>query len=234
MTKYHEQLLALLKENKGGNIPPNFNERYLGNSHIFYGVNTKVKRQIAKDFYKSHLDLPKKDFFQLLKNLYTGKSYEEKSIASELLFFYKNLWGEIELSDIDRFLNHLVGWAEVDNLCQSEILINYIQNDLTATSSFLHKLSEDKNINKRRASLVLLVKPATYLPDKKIFDLSIELIEKLKTEKPILITKAISWILRALSNHHKLEVKNYIEKNKNTLPKIAIRETLKKIETGKK
>lgn len=234
MTKYHEQLLALLKENAGKNIPENFNKRYLGNSDTFYGVNTKIKRQIAKDFYKAHLDLAKKDFFQLLKNLYTGKSYEEKTIASELIFLYKNFWNEIALSDIDRFLNHLVGWAEIDNLCQSEILIPFLKNNFNETSSFIHKLSEDKNITKRRAILVLLVKPATYLDDKRIFDLAIEIVEKLKIEKSILITKAISWVLRALTNHHKLEVKNYITKNLETLPKIAIRETLKKIETGKK
>ena len=53
-------------------------------------------------------------------------------------------------------------------------------------------------------------------------------------EKDILITKAISWLLRSLVKYHKNEVDQVIEQNKETLPKIAIRETKRKIETGRK
>ncbi|MDP2951009.1 MAG: DNA alkylation repair protein, partial [bacterium] len=64
--------------------------------------------------------------------------------------------------------------------------------------------------------------------------LAFENIEKLKPEKDILITKAISWLLRNLIKYHKKEVADYLKKNKNSLPKIAVRETEKKIKTGKK
>ncbi|MBY0432537.1 MAG: DNA alkylation repair protein, partial [Cyclobacteriaceae bacterium] len=59
-------------------------------------------------------------------------------------------------------------------------------------------------------------------------------IERLKIEKEILITKAISWLLRDLVKHHTKMVSQYISRNKNTLPAIAIRETLTKLKTGKK
>lgn len=234
MQKYHEDLRDLLKANSGKNIPKGFNLRYLGNEHVFYGVKTLVKRNIARDFYKSHKDLSKNDFFDLLDRLYKAPSYEEKTLASELVFFYKNFQSELTLAQIDKWLSYLIGWAEVDTLCQSKLLIPFLEKDFKGTSKFIHKLSNDLNINKRRASLVLLVKPASHMEDKRIFDLAIEIIERLKAEKPVLITKAISWLLRALSVNHKLEVKKYIEENKDSLPKIAVRETLKKIKTGKK
>lgn len=234
MTIYYQQILQEIKRQAPKEVELWVNERYHSNTHHFYGLRNPQKQAIAKAFYASHRDLSKKDFLQLLKNLYTGKSYEEKTIASELLFRYQHFWDEITLSDIDRFLNHLVGWAEIDNLCQSKIIIPFLEKDFKETSIFIRKLSQDKNINKRRASLVLLIKPAMYLEDKRIFDLAIETIERLKPHKEIIITKAISWLLRALTTHHKNEVKNYVDKNLDTLSKIAIRETLKKIETGKK
>jgi len=56
----------------------------------------------------------------------------------------------------------------------------------------------------------------------------------LKSEKEVLITKAISWTLRSMVKLHRTPLKNYLAKNKQTLPAIAMRETLTKLQTGKK
>jgi 3-methyladenine DNA glycosylase AlkD len=66
------------------------------------------------------------------------------------------------------------------------------------------------------------------------YELGIKNIEKLKHEKPVLITKAISWLLRSMVKNHKNEVEKYIKNNLESLPKIAIRETQKKLITGTK
>lgn len=55
-----------------------------------------------------------------------------------------------------------------------------------------------------------------------------------QTEKHVMITKAISWLLRSLIKYHKNEVTVYLKKNSLTLPKIAVREVRRKLETGKK
>jgi 3-methyladenine DNA glycosylase AlkD len=57
-------------------------------------------------------------------------------------------------------------------------------------------------------------------------------IEKLKSEKEIMITKAISWVLRSMIRHYRSEVSNYVDQNAATLPKIAVRETRVKLDTG--
>lgn len=49
-----------------------------------------------------------------------------------------------------------------------------------------------------------------------------------------MITKAVSWLLRSMIRHYKQEVSDYVDANINTLPKIAVRETLVKLKTGKK
>lgn len=234
MNKYHENLLDQIKKNSPKKADVWVGQTYLGSLHKFYGLKTDIKRKIARDFYKQNHTLSSKDFFSVVDLLYKGESFEERTLASEIILSAKDYQSFITFSIIDNWLGNLVGWAEIDTLCQSKILTPFIERDFKKTANFIHKLSKSPNISKRRASLVLLVKPASYLEDKKIFDLGIQIIEELKYEKQVLVTKAISWLLRALTVHHKAETKAFIEKNMDTLPKIAIRETLKKIETGRK
>ena len=49
-----------------------------------------------------------------------------------------------------------------------------------------------------------------------------------------MITKAISWLLRSMIRHYKNEVSDYVNAQADTLPKIAVRETLVKLKTGRK
>ena len=99
---------------------------------------------------------------------------------------------------------------------------------------FIRKLSRDKNINKRRAALVFLTAPLRYSEDKRLAALGFEVIEKLKSERHIMITKAVSWLLRSMVRHHERAVATYIRENRHSLPAIAVRETTRKITTGRK
>ena len=119
-------------------------------------------------------------------------------------------------------------------MCQSsfsadEILLNWV-----SWEKVLITFSKSDFISKRRASPVLLVKPARDAKNDKLLSLALENIDKLKLEKDILIIKAISWLLRDMIKNYRDEVKNYLKKNRETLPKIAVRETTRKLETGKK
>jgi 3-methyladenine DNA glycosylase AlkD len=97
----------------------------------------------------------------------------------------------------------------------------------------LLQLNKSKNINKRRASIVLLCLPLR-IHDNRIPPVAFSLIDNLKHEKEILITKAISWVLRSMVKHHREALEEYLHENKETLPSIAVRETLMKLKTGKK
>ena len=96
------------------------------------------------------------------------------------------------------------------------------------------QLSRIKNINKRRASLVILTGAVSKSDDKRLLDLSFEIINHLKSERDILITKAISWLLRDLTKLHKKEVEEYLKNNENFLPKVVLWEVKRKLLTGRK
>jgi 3-methyladenine DNA glycosylase AlkD len=87
---------------------------------------------------------------------------------------------------------------------------------------------------KRRASLVLLTRPLRESDDPRLARLAFAIIGRLKHEKDILVTKAVSWLLRALIKYHRREVEAYLEDNMDTLPKIAVRETRNKLQSGRK
>jgi len=98
----------------------------------------------------------------------------------------------------------------------------------------LLKLANSPNLNKKRASLVLLTHPVREMRDGRLKTLSFLLINRHKHHKDILITKAISWLLREMIKNYRHEVVNYLEKNADSLPKTAIRETKRKLVTGRK
>lgn len=73
-----------------------------------------------------------------------------------------------------------------------------------------------------------------YDDDRRLADLAFAVIERVKTERPILITKAVSWLLRALADRHQTAVVAYIDANEASLPRVAVREARTKLRTGTK
>lgn len=234
MNKHHQEILEQIKKHQNKALQNKWGASYLGSSDFHYGISNPIKRQIIKNWLQDHKNLSIEEFINLLNGLYSGDSYEEKCMAGMFLGYLPKLRKQIDLKLLDSWLDQLNGWAEVDSTCQS----NFTQKELLESwdewKQFLVNLSKDKNINKRRASLVLLTGPVSHTEDKKLLDISLQNTDRLKIEKDILITKAISWLLRSLVQYHKQAVSEYIDKNMSTLPPIAIRETKRKILTGKK
>ena len=124
---------------------------------------------------------------------------------------------------MDRWLSNRIVWCEVDSLCQSTFIADEVLKRWKEWGKLLKRFVKSENISKRRASIVLLVKACRESDDSRLSDLLFENIEKLKQEKDILITKAVSWGLRELIKNHKNEVAKYLNENIDSLPKIAIR-----------
>lgn len=155
-------------------------------------------------------------------------------MGGKLLKDYPKLRKKIKPNELDIWLNFLNGWEQVDSICQSVFTAEDILSNWNSWKRTLIAFSKNKNINKRRASLVLLTGPVRQLDDKRFCQLAFALIERLKSEKEILITKAISWLLREMIKNHKNKVAVYLKENKESLPKIAVRETTRKLKTGRK
>ena len=212
----------------------NFTLSYLGSPRPSYSLNSATQKKIADKFIKRHKDLAFNEYLKLLDNLYTGKSFDERTFGKHLLLRYPKLRVQIEPKKLDQWLSNLAGWCEIDSLCQNIFKFEEINKNWAAWRKLLLKFNGDSNVSKRRASLVLLVGPSRTSSNERVTKLAFKNIEALRHEKDILITKAISWLLRDLIKNHKTEVVKYLNKNEETLPKIAVREVKTKLLTGKK
>jgi 3-methyladenine DNA glycosylase AlkD len=235
MQTFHQQIISEIKKLSGLNDPNNegFGLKYVGTNKPSYHLNTHDTRLIAKNFVRSH-EFNLEDFTDLLNSLYKGKTYDEVTIAAKIIEFSPEFKAQFDLNHLYDWLGFVCGWAETDTLCQMAFSDTDLFLRWPEWKKLLQKLNSDSNIHRRRASLVLLTKPVRLSDDKRILELALKNTDNLKNEKDILITKAVSWILRSLTKNHPEAVANYLEKNRDSLPKIAIRETTTKLLTGKK
>ena len=82
--------------------------------------------------------------------------------------------------------------------------------------------------------MVLFCSPLSNVDDERLADHALVVVDRLKNEKEILLTKAISWVLRSMIKKYRRQLEDYLKKNSDTLPRIAVRETMVKLKTGLK
>ncbi|OGC51697.1 hypothetical protein A2982_03440 [candidate division WWE3 bacterium RIFCSPLOWO2_01_FULL_39_13] len=234
--KYHIELLNGLKKHikKEGLQKPESGNKYIGTKRIYYNIKTEVINNLVKNWIKEHKNLGISEYTELLNSLFKGESHEESSLGGKLLGYLPKLRSELNPQAIDKWLDNADGWAEVDCICQANFTSKELLQKWIEWENLISKFSTDKNVHKKRASLVLLTKPARQSDDSRISKLAFKNIEKLKGEKDILITKAVSWLLRDLIKNHRRQVEDYLSKKGDSLSKIAVRETKKKLLTGRK
>jgi len=207
---------------------------HVGTTRKWYGLSNAQSRAILLGFIAARKDLGYEEWLALIDALYHGNSYEERCAPRTLLLKLPRYRLALPLAQLDAWLGCLNGWAEVDSTCQTVFTDKDLLADWAGWSALLDSLAGDENVNKRRAALVLLTAPVSQSPDARILDLSFQLIDRLKGEKDGRVTKAISWLLRKGVKQHREAIAAYVEAEAQSLPAIAVRETRRKLATGKK
>jgi 3-methyladenine DNA glycosylase AlkD len=231
---HHEELLDLIKTKSGKPTQHTYLDEYLGNSHPRYPINAPTLREIARVWMNANRMLTEKDFSKLIDSLIKGKSATEKVMAGILLDRATSEQKKFRPQLFEKWLDHLEGWAEIDSVCTGKYTITEIPENPSEWKKILTSLSKSKNINKRRASLVFLTSPLRHSDEPWLAALAFQNIDRLKKEKEIIITRAISWLLRSMDKLHRPALIQYLSGNEKTLPLIAVRETKIKLATGTK
>lgn len=234
MNKHHRAILRLVKQLTGKPTQHTFSDAYLGNSHPRYPISNPVMRKIAREWMREHRALTAHEFAETLTSLVKGKSSTEKMMAGMLLDYASPAQRKFDPALFDAWLDHLEGWAEVDTLCTGKYPARELLPQWKAWRPLLLQFARSSDIEKRRASLVLFCSPFSKHDDARLATVALQNIGRLKKEKHVLITKAISWVLRSMVKHHRGLVYAFIDKHRATLPAIAVRETLIKLDTGVK
>lgn len=234
MNAHHQEVLSLIEKRSGVATQHTFLDNYLGNSHPRYAINAPTLRTIAKDWMKAHREMTSKEFAAMLTSMAKGESSTEKVMVGILLDNATKEQKQFDPNLFDKWLDHLEGWAEIDSVCTGKYCISEIPENIPTWKKILTSFAKSKNINKRRASIVFLCSPLGQSNDPRLADIALANIDSLKHEKEIIITRAISWVLRSMDRHHRKTLESYLKKNEKSLPAIAVRETKIKLKHGKK
>ena len=193
--------------------------KYMLNKFEYIGIKTPERRKIFKNFFKEYKNEEKIDW-EFVNKCWENKYREFQYIAADYL---KNKKDKLTIDDIPKIKQFTLKkswWDTIDNL---DMTIGALALKDSNVNKILLEWSIDENIWLRRIAIdhQLLRKEKT----------NTELLEKILKnnlgQAEFFINKAIGWALRDYSKTNPKWVKNFIEKNKEKMAKLSIREASK-------
>ena len=183
-----------------------------------YGIPLGEVRKIARKFLP---ETNESSLIALCDELFASGWLEEGAVALEWAMRRKIQ----SLPVFEKWLSkYISNWAHVDLLCCQ--LIGPLLEKQPELIPKVKSWTKSKNRWLRRASAVSFVMPGRhgkYLEH--IFDVS----EKLLIDEDDLVQKAYGWALKEASKRHQKEVFNFVMKNKDRMPRTALRYAIEKM-----
>ena len=193
--------------------------KYMLNKFEYIGIKTPKRRKIFKNFFKEYKNEEKIDW-EFVNKCWENKYREFQYIAADYL---KNMKDKLTIDDIPKFKQLILKkswWDTIDNL---DMTIGALALKDSNVNKILLEWSLDENIWLKRIAIdhQLLRKEKT----------NTELLEKILKnnlgQTEFFINKGIGWALRDYSKTNPEWVKNFIEKNRENMAKLSIKEASK-------
>jgi 3-methyladenine DNA glycosylase AlkD len=198
---------------------------YFKEGIILYGVKTASVEKIASRYFPEVKPLGKKGVLKLCEELLKSGYMEEAFIACEWSYRFHKEYEAGDFSVFERWVkNYIDNWAKCDTLCNHTI--GSIVDKYPQFLENLKQWTKSENRWLRRASSVTLIIPAKegkFLPD--IFEIA----DNLLTDQDDLVQKGYGWLLKVASSRHQAEVLAYVMKNRNIMPRTALRYAIEKM-----
>lgn len=222
-----KQLLKILEKELISNI----DKKYLKVSKTFFkektnniGVRIPVVRKIAAKYYPEIKNLPKKDIFLFCENL-LKKEDEFKFIAFDWVFRQKDNFIENDFKIFESWLKKYVSnWATCDDFCTHSL--GFLIFKFPKLTNATKKWTYSKNRWLRRASAVSLI----YSVRKNVLiKEAFQIADILLEDSDDLVQKGYGWMLKETTKHKEEKVFKYVMKNKNKMPRTALRYAIEKM-----
>ena len=197
-----------------------------------YGVRVPQLRRIARDWHRAHRELERHDLVNLVEVLWSGESREEQTLSVLLLEQHEHWIPDLTRVHFDRWRRGLESWEATDGL--GWILALWLSGDPDTRLGYLSDLIGDVDVWSRRMALVATVRINRGKTGPTIPHLTLQLLDRVKSERHPMITKAVSWALRELIRHHRDQTAVYVESNRQVLARHIVREVSNKLHTGLK
>ena len=190
-----------------------------------YGVKSATVAKIAKRSFLEIKELDKSMVFDLCELLWQSGYIEESFVACQWAYSLRDRFKSTDFRILTRWVKHYVSnWAACDTLCNHTVaaFVEMYPKYLAE----LKKWTRSENRWVRRASAVTLIVPARnalFLSD--IFEIA----DLLLLDEDDLVQKGYGWMLKAASESHRKEVFDYVMRNKDRMPRTALRYAIEKM-----
>jgi len=200
-------------------------ERFFKEDVKIYGVKTALVSKIAKEYFRQIKDQDKAKIFTLCDQLWQSGYMEESFIACHFSYVIHKKYEPRDFKIFENWVKKYVSnWASCDTLCN-----HTIGTFLEMYPDYLPQLllwARAKNCWQRRAAAVSLI-----VPTKRglFLDEVFQIADILLLDKDDLVQKGYGWLLKVASQAHQKEVFDYVMKNKNIMPRTALRYAIEKM-----
>ncbi len=189
------------------------------------GLKAPVLRKISSQCYKEMRGISTRDLLVLCDDmLVNGKRYM-RFFAFEWALKAKGKYAKSDFARFEKWLKKYVeGWGSCDHLCcgpLGHIILQYPEL-VGKTKTWI----KSRNQWLRRAAAVSLIAPVRkgILLDE-VFDTA----DKLLADHEDLVQKGYGWMLKEASNVYQKEVFAYVLKNRDRMPRTALRYAIEKM-----
>lgn len=224
MNQLLEQIRQELKANADQQTK-NGAKRYFKEAIIVYGVKTDLVGKIAAKYWKEVKCLPKKEIFALSEELYKSGVMEEAFVPANWLPNISDQFEKEDLATFKRWIeSYIDNWAKCDGFCNHTVG-DFMTKFPDCVDELLVWAKSGNRWLKRAAAVTLIV------PGKKGMFLAeaFEICDLLLTDGDDLVQKGYGWLLKAETEKHPEEVLAYVLKNKQVMPRTALRYAIEKL-----
>jgi 3-methyladenine DNA glycosylase AlkD len=199
-------------------------QAYMKTDQPFYGVQAGPRRKIFRQAAKSYPVSSRKEYENLILELWKGRYREDMYQALEVAERYTQYRDERSWPLFERLVNSATNWDTLDWIAGK--LVNRLVLENRKFEKKLIQWSKSGNFWVRRASLL------AHLHHKHETNTRLlsETILSLCHEEEFFIRKAIGCILRDYSYTDPRWVNAFVEKHRDSLSGLSIREALKQIQ----
>jgi 3-methyladenine DNA glycosylase AlkD len=224
MTVFVEAVRRQLKKNADKKTRESA-QRFFKEKVCHHGVKSAVVGIIAKDIFKSIKDKNKAEIFALCEELWQSGYMEESFVACDWSYRVRKDFLAADFPVFEKWVNRYISnWASCDTFCNHTVgaLIDMYPQSVAV----LRKWALSDNRWMRRAAAVSLIIPARHGKFiKDIFDIADILLE----DSDDMVQKGYGWMLKAASQAHQEKVFQYVIKNKEAMPRTALRYAIEKM-----
>jgi 3-methyladenine DNA glycosylase AlkD len=200
-------------------------KRFFKEDVSLYGVKTHLVKKLARHYLSEIKYLPKSEIFTYCEELWKSGYLEESFIACHWAESLHKQYSPDDFIVFEKWVaSYVTNWASCDTLCNHSI-----GTFITMYPEYIKKLRDwthSSNRWVRRASCVSLIVPARkgkFLKD--IFELS----DLLLSDNDDMVQKGYGWMLKSASAVWQDEVFRYVMRNKERMPRTALRYAIEKM-----